>query len=77
MAKGKKGFLGLLMEKGGDDSEEEDYDSDADAETMAAEDVLDAIKSKDASALSAALKHHYDVCSGASAEDSDDDLLEE
>jgi hypothetical protein len=56
----KGGLLAALGKAGGEDEESEP--SDVGVKARAAKDVLRAVKSGDASALSAALERHYSAC---------------
>ena len=62
----KEGILALL-EKGGDEDTE---DSD---EVDAAKDIIAAVKSGDAKALSMALSRHYAACEGKGSYDEDEE----
>lgn len=78
--KGKGKSMGLLLGLGkpsdepmpmGEEMGEESEGSDA--EMAAAQDLLDAVSSGDASAVKAALRASYDACAGKSMVESDDD----
>jgi DNA-binding GntR family transcriptional regulator len=56
-----------------DDELDEDDGDDADDKVVAAEEVLDALKSKDARALSEALEAHYKMCAAKSHASDDDE----
>jgi hypothetical protein len=63
-------MVGLLL--GAKPKKEESEDMGGDAKTTAAEAVLAAIKDNDVSALSEALKLHYDACSMGEYESEED-----